>query len=63
MKEIEEKNQKLLDSKISSGKIGAELLEAKKRLNEIVSQISRYERDIADKQKSIIELEAAKIDH
>lgn len=63
VKEIEEKNQKLLDSKISSGKIGAELLEAKKRLNEIVSQISRYERDIADKQKSIIELEAAKIDH
>jgi hypothetical protein len=33
VKEIEEKNQKLLDSKISSGKISAELLEAKKKLN------------------------------
>jgi len=33
VKEIEEKNQKLLDSKIGVGKISAELLEAKKKLN------------------------------
>lgn len=63
VKEIEEKNQKLLDSKISSGKISAELLEAKKRLNEIVNQISKLEKEIAEKQKNIVELQHAKIDH
>ena len=46
VKEIEEKNQKLLDSKISSGKIGTEQLEVKKKLNEIVNQISKYQKEI-----------------
>jgi polyhydroxyalkanoate synthesis regulator phasin len=63
VKEIEEKNQKLLDSKISSGKISAELLEAKKKLNEIVNQISKLEKEIAEKQRNIVELQRAKVDH
>lgn len=63
VKEIEEKNQKLLDSKIGSGKISAELLEAKKKLNEIVNQISKLEKEIAEKQRSIVELQHAKVDH
>lgn len=63
VKEIEEKNTKLLDAKISSGKIGAELLEAKKKLNEIVNQISKYEKEITEKEKTIKELEQSKIDH
>jgi polyhydroxyalkanoate synthesis regulator phasin len=63
VKEIEEKNQKLLDSKISSGKISAELLEAKKRLNEIVNHISKLEKEIAEKQRNIVELQGAKVDH
>lgn len=63
VKEIEEKNQKLLDSKISSGKISAELLEAKKKLNEIVNQISKLEKEITEKQKTIIDLGVAKGEH
>lgn len=60
VKEIEEKNQKLLDSKINSGKIGAELLSVKKRLNEVVNQISKHEREILEKQKLIKELNVNK---
>ena len=63
VKEIEEKNQKLLDAKISSGKISAELLEAKKRLNEIVNQISKLEKDITEKERTIVELGDSKREH
>lgn len=63
VKEIEEKNQKLLDSKISSGKISAELLEAKKKLNEIVNQISKLEKEITEKQRTIVDLGVAKGEH
>lgn len=51
VKQIEEKNQKLLDSKISSGKIGTDLLQVKKKLNEIVNQISKYQKQIVEKEK------------
>jgi hypothetical protein len=37
VKEIEEKNEKLLDYKIDSGKIGTQLLEAKRLLNNDVN--------------------------
>ena len=63
VKQIEQKNQKLLDAKISSGKISAELLEAKKKLNEIVNQISKLEKEIIQKQKSIVQLNESKKDH
>ena len=60
VKEIEEKNQKLLDSKINSGKIGAELLNVKKKLNEVVNQITKYEKEIEEKQKLIQDLKNIK---
>jgi hypothetical protein len=44
MIEIKEKSDKLIKTKISSGKIGTELLEVKKRLNEMVNQISKYQK-------------------
>ena len=50
----------MLESKISSGKISAELLEAKKKLNEIVNEISKKEKEITDKQKIIVDLEVSK---
>lgn len=56
MKEIEEKNQKLLDYKIDSGKIGTQLLEAKRELNNNVSKISRYQREIEEKEKILKEI-------
>lgn len=62
VKEIEEKNEKLLEYKIDSGKIGAQLLDAKRLLNNDVSSISKFQNDIENKQLTITELEKSKLD-
>lgn len=38
-------------------------MEAKKRLNEIVNQIAKFEKEIGDKEKTIKELEGSKVEH
>lgn len=53
VKEIEEKNEKLLEYKIDSGKIGAQLLEAKRLLNNDVSSIGKFQNDIEEKERTI----------
>jgi len=60
VKEIEEKNAKLLEYKIDSGKIGAQLLEAKRLLNNDVSSIGKFQNDIQTKEQTIDELERSK---
>jgi hypothetical protein len=63
VKEIDEKNQKLLDNKISSGKIGSDLLEVKKKLTNLIEQITKYQREIVEKGKIIEDLKLSKIEH
>ena len=51
VKEIEEKNEKLLEYQIDSGKIGAKLLEAKRLLNNDASSLGKFQNNIEAEEK------------
>lgn len=53
VKEIDEKNEKLLDLKISTGKIVAKLTNEKKRLNKEVEDSKEKRNEIEEKKKNI----------
>lgn len=60
VKEIDEKNRKLLALKSSTGKIVTRLINEKKRLNFEVEQGKKYQAEIAEKKNNIKSLEEVK---